>query len=69
MFSENDSPKNKERKRVTKEQEELIDIAKKYPEYFDLKVFTPDNITWIHVHLVTRCFGKYFEYTTMVPYA
>lgn len=24
---------------------------------------------WIHTHLVTRCFGKYFQYTTMVPFA
>lgn len=35
----------------------------------DPKVFTKENIRWIYTHLVTRCFGKYFEYVTMVPFA
>mmetsp|Transcript_4225 Transcript_4225/g.3549 ORF Transcript_4225/g.3549 Transcript_4225/m.3549 type:complete len:108 (+) Transcript_4225:661-984(+) len=35
----------------------------------DPQIFTKENIRWIYTHLVTRCFGKYFEYVTMVPFA
>lgn len=44
-------------------------IAKSYPEFFPPAILNEANVRWIHIHLVTRCFGKYFEYTTMVPFA
>ena len=47
----------------------VIETIKKYPGLLDPDVFTPRNIRWIYTHLITRCFGKYFEYVVMVPFA
>ena len=52
-----------------KESHEFIKIAEKYPQFYSKETITIENIQWIHTHLVTRCFVKYFEYTTMVPFA
>ena len=41
----------------------------KYPDLFEKETFSDDNVKWIYTHLVTRCFGKYFQYVTMVPFA
>ncbi len=48
---------------------EFIEICAKYPEFYEKSTYSVENIKWIQSHLVTRCFGKYFEYTTMVPFA
>lgn len=52
-----------------KEAQILMKIAEKHPEVLKKDVFTYENIKWIYIHLVTRCFGKYFENVTMVPMA
>ena len=39
----------------------------KYPDLFGEVCKDRKNIEWIYTHLVTRCFGKYLEYITMVP--
>lgn len=31
--------------------------------------FSYEDAKWIYIHLVSRCFGKYFAYVTMVPFA
>ena len=41
----------------------------KYPDLFEQDTYSDDNIRWIYTHLVTRCFGKYLQYVTMVPFA
>lgn len=58
-----------ERLKYENETKELLQIASRYPDLFPAKLLQEENIRWIHIHLVTRCFGKYFEYTTMVPFA
>lgn len=40
---------------------------KKYPNYFTEECYKYENIKWIYTHLVTRCFGKFLQYVTMVP--
>ena len=47
----------------------VVELGKRYPDLLDPKVFTPENVRWIYTHLITRCFGKYFEYIVMVPFA
>lgn len=59
----------RERKKYNIETRQFLEIAKNYPELFPGAILTEENIRWLHIHLVTRCFGKYFEYTTMVPFA
>jgi hypothetical protein len=48
--------------------ETLRVILAKYPQYFEPQTFSQENIRWIYTHLVTRCFGKYLCYVTMVPF-
>ena len=57
------------RKEYDQEEAFVLELAGKYPEILDAKAFTKDRIRWGYTHLVTRCFGKYLEYTTMVPFA
>jgi hypothetical protein len=40
----------------------------KYPKEFKKESYSYDNAVWIYTHLVTRCFGKYLNYVTMVPF-
>lgn len=51
------------------EAQKFLEIAKKYPDILKEEFFTYENVRWIYIHLTTRCFGKYFEYVTMVPMA
>lgn len=44
-------------------------ILSQYPTIFEKETFSYDNCKWIYVHLVSRCFGNYFKYVTMVPFA
>jgi len=57
--------------RKTYEEEEayVLELSQRYPEVLDPNIFTKENIRWIYTHLVTRCFGKYLEYITMIPFA
>ncbi len=57
------------RKEYDEEEKYVLELVEKYPELLDPHVFNKENIRWIYTHLVTRCFGKYFEYTTMIPIA
>jgi hypothetical protein len=47
----------------------LQKILKNYPDIFTEETFSDENCKWIYVHLVSRCFGNYFKYVTMVPFA
>lgn len=45
----------------------LIDYV---PSVFkNTSTFCYEDAKWIYIHLVSRCFGKYFAYTSMVPFA
>ena len=59
----------KHRREYEEEKEVILSLSKKYPDLLDPMYFTSENIQWIYTHLVTRCFGKYLEYVTMVPFA
>lgn len=48
---------------------DLVDILSKYPDYFTRESYSPENAKWIYTHLISRCFGNYFQYVTMVPFA
>lgn len=50
------------------EYETLKQITDLYPQYFNKDTVTFENAKWIYTHLVTRCFGKYLAYVTMVPF-
>ncbi|CAD8180560.1 unnamed protein product [Paramecium pentaurelia] len=50
------------------EYETLKFITDKYPQLFKPDIVTLENAKWIYTHLVTRCFGKYLAYVTMVPF-
>lgn len=50
------------------EYETLKLITEKYRYYFKEETVSFDNVKWIYTHLVTRCFGKYLAYVTMVPF-
>jgi hypothetical protein len=53
-------------------QQEYLDLSKilqRYPNVFNPETYSFDNFKWIYSHLVTRCFGKYLCYVTMVPFA
>ena len=52
-----------------KEEAFVLEMVQKYPDILKVSAFTPKRIRWAYTHLVTRCFGKYLEYTTMVPFA
>lgn len=47
----------------------VLELSQRYPDALKPEVFTKENIRWIYTHLVTRCFGKYLEYITMIPIA
>jgi hypothetical protein len=32
------------------------------------ELVTRDNYQWLYIHLVSRCFGRYLECITMVPF-
>jgi len=57
------------RKEYNEDEAFIIGLSQKYPDLLKPEVFTPENIRWIYTHLVTRCFGKYLEYITMIPIA
>ncbi|CAD8083112.1 unnamed protein product [Paramecium sonneborni] len=48
--------------------ETLKCITDKYPNLFAPETVTLENARWVYTHLVTRCFGKYLAYVTMVPF-
>ena len=48
--------------------ETLKFITDKYPNLFKPETVTLENARWVYTHLVTRCFGKYLAYVTMVPF-
>ncbi|CAD8171220.1 unnamed protein product [Paramecium pentaurelia] len=48
--------------------ETLKCITDKYPQLFKPETVTLENARWVYTHLVTRCFGKYLAYVTMVPF-
>lgn len=48
----------KERKEFEVVQETLTVILDKYPRYFKKETYSYDNIKWIYIHLVSRCFGS-----------
>lgn len=37
--------------------------------FINANSFNYEDAKWIYIHLVSRCFGKYFAYTSMVPFA
>ena len=57
------------RKEYDEDENFVIGLSQKYPDLLKPEVFTRENIRWIYTHLVTRCFGKYLEYITMIPVA
>jgi len=57
------------RNQYNMEEAYILDLGKKYPGLLDPNIFTHENVRWIYTHLITRCFGKYLEYVTMVPFA
>ena len=57
------------RKQYDMEEEYVLKLGKEYPGLLDPQIFSPENVRWIYTHLITRCFGKYLEYVTMVPFA
>ena len=59
----------KYRKEYEEEKAFILTLSNRYPDLIDPAYFTSENIQWIYTHLVTRCFGKYLEYVTMVPFA
>ena len=44
-------------------------ILEQYPNIFKPETFSWINFKWSYSHLVTRCFGKFLAYVTMVPLA
>ena len=51
------------------EYKELKEILSRYPKLYNEDTYCYENAKWIYIHLVTRCFGKYLAYVTMVPFA
>lgn len=43
-------------------------ITQKFKCFYKEGTVTFENAKWIYTHLVTRCFGKYLNYVTMVPF-
>lgn len=58
----------KAREEFELEYQTLKVILAKYPALFKPEFYSYENVQWIYTHLVTRCFGKYLSYVTMVPF-
>ncbi|KRX04066.1 hypothetical protein PPERSA_12513 [Pseudocohnilembus persalinus] len=48
---------------------DLVEILQKYPKQFSEESYNQENARWIYTHLISRCFGNYFQYVTMCPFA
>ncbi|CAD8076387.1 unnamed protein product [Paramecium primaurelia] len=49
-------------------QKTLTHILDQYPQYFKKETYSFDNIKWIFIHLVSRCFGSTLEQVAFVPF-
>ena len=48
----------------------MNEVLVKYPDVFDMKVFTYENFAWMYCLLLNRCFGKKnFGFVQMIPIA
>ncbi|CAD8105416.1 unnamed protein product [Paramecium sonneborni] len=49
-------------------QKTLTHILDQYPQYFKKETYCFENIKWIFIHLVSRCFGSTLEQVAFVPF-
>ncbi|CAD8110312.1 unnamed protein product [Paramecium sonneborni] len=49
-------------------QKTLTHILDQYPQYFKKETYSFENIKWIFIHLVSRCFGSTLEQVAFVPF-
>ncbi|CAK91275.1 unnamed protein product (macronuclear) [Paramecium tetraurelia] len=49
-------------------QKTLTHILDQYPQHFKKETYSLENIKWIFIHLVSRCFGSTLEQVAFVPF-
>lgn len=56
------------RRDYERDYKDLSKILKRYPQFFKPESFCYEDAKWIYCHITSRCFGKYLENVTMVPF-
>jgi len=53
-----------------REEKAIIEFANKFPETFDVSLFTSDNVRWIWTQIISRKFGwmRNTKYVTLIPF-
>jgi len=55
---------------LSKDYNKIKEVLMKYPDLFDISLFTFENYCWIYCLFINRCFGKNsFGYVHMIPVA
>lgn len=48
--------------------ETLKSILERYPQHFNKEAYSYENVKWIYIHLVSRCFGSNIAQVSFVPF-